>query len=462
MDGALCQPDSKLASQSENPLDIPVHDSPKTPKTPFSPIVLPSSSLRTAVSTGGRWTKHNFRSEPLYSPPSIEVAKRFLRSVGGKNSVPPNPTDTPVTSRPDSSKMSRLAQCHGCHGMLGGGLHVGSAIGKNVCIFPHSELCRGGIPESDGWRGCPQDFVAQALSPSTHNPGLANHDAQLDFSTDQQGQEFGTPANFSSQYARNLAEKNVAAITNGLDLLRFQKQANGEGARGKVIQERRPGRVWFGDNMLPGVVEADVADHRAQNQQAAHLAKMDGAQNNLNISDIRKIPGMKEAVEFHLAGIRSQTPCLASAPSAPAPGLISSTPAAARDNVFFPTNSGVGANDGIRVSAMDPALGAGHGLGLSGLDHSDLIAQQLSDARTKYADMIRRKKLADQQLLAQQQQAQAAATAAHAKSLDEILQYQRKTQEAEAQLVATQQAYQQLRGRRLTLPILRLRISADL
>ena len=61
-------------------------------------------------------------------------------------------------------KMSRLAQYHGCHGMLGGGLHVGSAIGKNVCTFPHSSLCRGGIPDSDGWRACPSDFVPVGVS----------------------------------------------------------------------------------------------------------------------------------------------------------------------------------------------------------------------------------------------------------------------------------------------------------
>ena len=98
---------------------------------------------------------------------------------------------------------------------------------------------------------------------------------------------------------------------------------------------------------------------------------------------------MKEAVEFHLADIRSQAPCLASAPSAPAPGLISSTPATARDNVFFPTNSDLGANDGIRVSAMDPVLGVGHGPGFTGLDHSDLIAQQkfIIQAECASADM---------------------------------------------------------------------------
>ena len=113
---------------------------------------------------------------------------------------------------------------------------------KNVCTFPHSELCRGGIPSSDGWRGCPQGYAAQAFSPSTHNQGHA-YDDQLDFSTGQQGQEFKTQANFSSQFARNLAEENEVASTNGLDLLRFQRQANGEGVRKKVIQERRPGRV---------------------------------------------------------------------------------------------------------------------------------------------------------------------------------------------------------------------------
>ena len=277
--------------------------------------------------------------------------------------------------------MSRLAQCHGCHGMLGGGLHVGSAIGKNVCIFPHSELCCGGIPESDGWRASPQGYLPQAAVLPSHGQVQLDFDAQLNVSN---AQEFGTQANFSSQFARGLAEDNGVAMTDDEDLLRFQRQADGEGARWKVIQERRPARVWFGDEVLPACVEDEVAEHRAENQQAAQLANQGGFQHGIDISAIRKMPGMRDAVDFHLAGIKALTPCLASAPSAAAPGLASSTPAASRGQVFFPSNYDQQVDDGIRVTgSMDHIQ-----KGISGLDHSDLVAQQLADARSKYAEMI--------------------------------------------------------------------------
>ena len=152
--------------------------------------------------------------------------------------------------------MSRLAQCHGCHGMLGGGLHVGSAIGKNVCTFPHSSLCRGGILDSDGWRACPPDFAPvggnfsqfvdqNVAQPEGHymQPGAA-HSLVSTANLDQSAQDFGTPTNYVSHFANNLVEESVSTDTDAADLARFQQQANGEGARRKVIQERLRGRVW--------------------------------------------------------------------------------------------------------------------------------------------------------------------------------------------------------------------------
>ena len=58
---------------------------------------------------------------------------------------------TPVTARrlPDSMV------CHGCHGTIGDGAHVGSATGMNLCTLQHSLSCTGGIASSDSWRGCP-------------------------------------------------------------------------------------------------------------------------------------------------------------------------------------------------------------------------------------------------------------------------------------------------------------------
>ena len=357
---------SKLDKLPENPLANPVQDSPTTPKTPFSPVVISASLSAAGGTSGGRWTKHVFRSEPLYSPPSVEVAKRFLRSVG--HSRRKSVSDTPVTSKPGASvRMSRLAQCHGCHGWLGGGLHVGSAIGKNVCTFQHSSLCRGGIVENDSWKACPTDFVptednfggAPNLIPDHFTPLLtaAIHEhltpqpldpnLQPQTANGQSSQEFGIQEQYSSQYARDLVVGNEG--TDISDVLRLQRQANGEGARSKVIQERLPGRVWFGDEMLPAGMEQAVTDHRSSNQHALHESQYNAPLHGITITDIRNVPGLRDNVELHLVGIKDRTPVLSSAPSAPPPGLSGGPPAPPLANAFFPHQW---SGDGIRVTLM--------------------------------------------------------------------------------------------------------------
>ena len=412
--------------------------------------------MRSALSTGGRWKKYDGGSGPLYSPPSVEVAKRFHRSVSCLRSRSLSLSDTPLTSRQDKAhRMSRLAQCHGCHGMLGGGLHVGSAIGKNVCTFSHSSLCRGGIPESDGWRGCPLDFEpigatsAQFLGPADTS-AHAQDILPADFPSNNLEDVFGTPRRYSSNFARGLDD-----IEQGADLVRFQRQANGEGARSKVTQDRLPGRVWFGEDELPQQVEQEVSNHRAVNQQASQMDLHHAAQLDLTIKDIRNIPGLRDEVESTWAAIREHTPCLSSAPSAPAPGI-----------------QGVAADfdhmGGIRVTGHE----VGHEMQVLGPNQANAIEQQIVEARAKYAAVLEKKKLADQQISSQQaaavqqqqadavQQQQAAAVqqqqaavlqqqqaavAAQARARDELLQFQRITQDAEAQLLAAQNTLHNLR-----------------
>ena len=107
---------------------------------------------------------------------------------------------------------------------------------------------------------------------------------------------------------------------------RFHRQANGEGARQKVI-ERVPGRVNFQDRNVvaqtsesfPQDLEQDVAVHRANNQRAAQSSQQ--MHDNFTIRDIRGTSGLRENVELQLGSFRDQAPTLSSAPSASAPGL---------------------------------------------------------------------------------------------------------------------------------------------
>ena len=117
----------------------------------------------------------------------------------------------------------------------------------------------------------------------------------------------------------------MAAITNGLDLVRFQRQANGEGARERVNHERMPSRISFiGQQSAPALqqeIEQDVAELRSHNQLASQTAQQLTSVPQMTIGHIRNNPGMSDMVEMQWSKIRGQTPCLSAATSAPAPGL---------------------------------------------------------------------------------------------------------------------------------------------
>ena len=183
--------------------------------------------------------------------------------------------------------------CHGCHGPVGGGAHVGSATGKNHCRFLHSSTCQGGIVEDESWRACPPAVQTDMLQSSLVSNGQTMED----------------------------------------DLLRFQRQANGEGVR-----ERHPGMVYTGNTepnsplpvpmfstqsqedlpqSLPSDIEAEVVALRARNQQAQAAALM--GDKKLTIDEVRKIPGMKEIVSDKMVGFQEKIPALSAAltPSIP-------------------------------------------------------------------------------------------------------------------------------------------------
>ena len=480
--------------------DIPVQDSPKTPVTPRSPVDISVASQKISGSVesrpieGGTWTRLKFSSDPVYDPPSVEVAKRFLRTAfGTKGFELPSgfrqlTSDTPLTSSqpcqdpatcPPAKMQNRVMTCHACHLVMGGGNHNGSAPGKNVCTLKHSNLCLGGIPESDNWKGCPVGYVsnyqsynvtgfsqtlddnhfqlAQSSTPAvTPGPGLAFQQSQISGQQQQvpvphgifsQGTVTGSPALLGAAGSTTATpglpplDRIGSGSSSVLDddlvaAHRFHRQANGEGARSRVIQERVPSRVTFQNRIVasehsssfPQDLEQEVAELRAYNQQAAQLLHQVQDQPHLTIGSIRNEPGLKDTVEQQLSGFRGQAPVLSSAPSAPAPGLPTS-------GAFFhtPPQFYQQAGDGIRVTGSSPIEGQ---LGRAGVP--SLVQQQLADARAKFAAVRQQGMIADQQLLDWQHQADMAA--AQTKAQTDLQHYQQQIMEAEAQLLHSQQA----------------------
>ena len=158
-------------------LDIPVKDSPPTPCTPDSPVVISKSArvsleylLQPSIKTDGltgEWKKkanHGpHRDVIAFKPSSAQEAKVFLSQISQQ--LPLNvlrlSCETPKSSRTVKSEGRRLTMpfCHGCHGPIGEQAHAGSAIGKNLCTFLHHPSCPGGVLGNDSYRPCPLDYV---------------------------------------------------------------------------------------------------------------------------------------------------------------------------------------------------------------------------------------------------------------------------------------------------------------
>ena len=126
-------------------------------------------------------------------------------------------SDTPVTSKGAEDTMV----CHGCHGVIGSGAHLGSATGMNLCSLKHSSSCPGGYVDDHSWKACPPGYTPGMVMSET---GFERTMDTVDFNP---GNLFvaSTPAVQSSED----------------DLRRFYRQAQREGAR-----ERRPGIVYTG------------------------------------------------------------------------------------------------------------------------------------------------------------------------------------------------------------------------
>ena len=212
---------------------------------------------------------------------------------------------------------------------------------------------------------------------------------------------------------------NLSQHDDVLDTVRFHRQANGEGARERVIHERMPSRMSFissgGQQSAPVLqqeIEQDVAELRSHNQLASLATQQLASVPQMTIGQIRNIPGMSDRVEMQWSNIRGQTPCLSAAPSASAPGL--------------PNGQSTSPYQPPHVNVASP-----------GTD----LQQQLLTARTKFATVLQQKQVAEQQLYNQQLAQQ---TAAQAKDQAELMKYQQQIQEAEAHIVQVEAAFQQL------------------
>ena len=295
------------------------------------------------VSPEGRWfeysTREKYSEGAVFSPSSVVAAKKYIRK-GCPPRPPVSPGATPLTSRalPQSKLCRRSAAeasnsskmvCHGCHGVMGSGQHNGSVPGKDRCTLPHSSSCPGGVLEDDSWRACPTGYVPGVPMSMT---GFEDTLQYSDFLPRNNPEINSTPV--VSPLIHQLSQIRISAPTesargasNEEDLARLHRQANGEGARSRVIQERFPS-IMLADtspgqansmqsNILPADLSQDVMHLRALNQGTQ---QKDRNTDDITIAEIRGMPGLKEQVDVHISNLRDRIPALAPAPSVPPPG----------------------------------------------------------------------------------------------------------------------------------------------
>ena len=154
-----CQADSQTCVLRRSfgfKLDLPpVQDSPSTPVSPSSPFDIsgPQKDFVQTPSTphispnSNLWTQLgvNCQRKPAsaevycvdFVPKSIDSAIKYFRSQPRPfpPKFPRHQSGTPLSSKSTSMR------CHGCHGIIGQGAHLGSGTGRNVCTLVHSNTC---------------------------------------------------------------------------------------------------------------------------------------------------------------------------------------------------------------------------------------------------------------------------------------------------------------------------------
>ena len=363
-----------LVQASRHMPDTPTSDSPGTPESPgeSSRTVRPESVPLSVVSQRlsrsekvlcrsleeGNTPITKFQSGSTRSSLRASNLLERIQTVNFGNSQ----IETPVSSRNNQPQVE-MTVCHGCHGPMGNGQHNGSAPGKNHCLFTHSALCRGGFPETESWRPCPDGYVYMATVPTS---GFETTMDTFDFrpqSHQQLGHASSTPG-VGGGPLPPLSQPQFVTLDGqfhglGLDQQmvahdqdRLRRQALGEGAR-----ERTPRIVSLqyansnpaplplpGQGLVAEAVQIQIDEHRATNQAQDDF--LDRPQTSPNITQLRSIPHLRYSVEDQVAGYRDQIPSLSAARSASA--------APANQSVIQHHNGfqDQGHGDGIRVTPV--------------------------------------------------------------------------------------------------------------
>ena len=338
-------------------------DSPKTPITPSPPaeitlhrrsnpsVATLSVNLLRADSSSNQPISPHSRSlyqkhfglgappRPLFFPPDLESAKSYLKETRKswlkKQNLPPkfpkrilDPLATPLSSR-DRVLGEEMGVCHGCHGKVGDGAHVGSAIGKNLCRNIHSNSCPGGYIDDVNWKGCPLNYRSGLMSGSGFEHTMQQSEF-LDQSRVQNQPFFSTPQ-FPDQsfiqlslqdQMRQVSDQPQQMVRGGQHQPGLHGPDQQAGLQNGVLRESFP--VNYNDNPVDLTLsqvnrgQQQVDELRTINQAAA--AEM--VRNNqpgvqqLNIRDLRALPELSGNVDGHMGVIRQDVPSLIPAPSA--------------------------------------------------------------------------------------------------------------------------------------------------
>ena len=209
--------------------------------------------------------------------------------------------------------------CHGCHGRIGQTQHQGSAIGRDLCTFPHSYYCRGGVIEDVSWRACPPDYVFDPNVDLAAGPGFESTLGATNFLPPSQVQ--GGPA-YSTPLLQEVHQENPRQASQQLGavprLEGMDRVPSMVYIEGRNLSSEYPP---VADTHFPETIQDKIDEHRSSNQAAAEAASHE-RQPEIDITNLRKDPGLQVEVANIIEDvIRQNIPSLSAADSAlPPPG----------------------------------------------------------------------------------------------------------------------------------------------
>ena len=233
--------------------------------------------------------------------------------------------------------------CHGCHGRIGDNQHQGSAIGKALCILPHSFYCRGGVFEDVSWRACPDSYVFDPNVDLASGPGFENTLQVTNFlpsSNVQNGPAFSTPLVQDDQQQYGPEMLSAHGGTGPQDQVSLGAVSRGDRFPGMIHMEnsRRTLSTEFPQATVPPVPEniQDNINHLRSSNQAAGSDVDTPA--DFNITHLRSDPalqvGVATAIEYLVRQIIPSLSAASSATMPPGTGQASGAAGQASDQTF--------------------------------------------------------------------------------------------------------------------------------